>query len=804
MKIKWRENMLAKTLAFLLAVAAFTAAAAMAWYQLANFSALWDNDYSGGSSGYTRRYLVAQDKGMVTYLIDLKEMDAAGQELSLATRRQLEQLEAEYDAGATNLRWQLLDKEGNIIYGNTQEDSSKVGWDRWESYTRYAKRDGYVSNIQWENWDEDNLSYPNAVNRDDYSESVCNDRWREALAELVEQARQFPDREGYSTEDQSYGAPADAVLCDDDTYTSVLLVTSLDNELFVYPPTIRACLKPNRFGFIFDPDDLEWMIDPDFAPTGEDASGLETAVKPQSSPETATLVLWVDSALRVDDQYRMAAVRLQEWQSGRAEYLFVTITLSTAGLLLLLYLCCGAGHKRGAEGIDLNWFHRIPGDVLLCVMAAGGVSAVFVGIDMTINSYMYIPMYMQLLYIGIAVAFAAALSMGALITVCARCKAHTLLRNTLTWKLCAGLWRLFLWSWYKVGELFGALGRAIQAVPLIWKAVMSCMVYAMFTFWMITSWRYYSSGILILWLIVTFLAACYLCTWAYQWKRIRHGTQEIIGGNPDYHIDTRRMLPDLRGHADELNNLGHAISTAVDQRVKSEHFKAELITNVSHDLKTPLTSIINYVDLLKKEDIDNPKAQEYIEVLDRKSQRLKKLTEDLVEASKASTGSLSVSWERLDWAQLTDQALAECGERLESQKLTVVRSLPERPVWVEADGRHLWRVLDNLLTNCAKYAMPGTRVYVDLRQAGERAVLSVKNISRDALDVPAERLMERFVRGDESRNTSGSGLGLSIAQSLTELQHGTFEISIDGDLFKAVVALPLAGDSPSDPISLIL
>ena len=306
------------------------------------------------------------------------------------------------------------------------------------------------------------------------------------------------------------------------------------------------------------------------------------------------------------------------------------------------------------------------------------------------------------------------------------------------------------------------------------------------------------------WLIATGAVSLYLCGWAYQWKQIRRGTQEIIGGNPNYHIDTRRMLPDLRGHADELNNLGHAISSAVDDRLKSEHFKAELITNVSHDLKTPLTSIINYVDLLKKEDIDNPKAAEYIEVLDRKSQRLKKLTEDLVEASKASTGNLTVNWERLDWAQLTDQALAETGERLEAQKLTVVRSLPEEPLWVEADGRHLWRVLDNLLTNCAKYALPGTRVYVDLRRSGEWAVLSVKNISRDALDIPAERLMERFVRGDESRNQAGSGLGLSIAQSLTELQHGRFEISIDGDLFKAIVTLPLAGDRPQDPIQLIL
>jgi signal transduction histidine kinase len=252
------------------------------------------------------------------------------------------------------------------------------------------------------------------------------------------------------------------------------------------------------------------------------------------------------------------------------------------------------------------------------------------------------------------------------------------------------------------------------------------------------------------------------------------------------------MLPDLKAHADELNNLGQAISVAVDERMKSEHFKGELITNVSHDLKTPLTSIINYVDLLKKEDIDNPKAAEYIEVLDRKSQRLKKLTEDLVEASKASTGNLSVSLERVELRQLADQALAEYSERLEDQGLTVVRTVPDSQVWVQADGRHLWRVLDNLLSNCAKYALSGTRVYVEVRVHPDSAALSVKNISREALNVPPEALLERFVRGDESRTTEGSGLGLSIAQSLTELQNGRFDVDIDGDLFKATVTLPLA------------
>ena len=213
---------------------------------------------------------------------------------------------------------------------------------------------------------------------------------------------------------------------------------------------------------------------------------------------------------------------------------------------------------------------------------------------------------------------------------------------------------------------------------------------------------------------------------------------------------------------------------------------------MSHDLKTPLTSIINYVDLLKTTGQTDPKALEYIEVLDRKSQRLKKLTEDLVEASKASTGVLSVNREKIGMAQLIDQALGEWTEKLEDRKLTVVTALPEGETWVYADGRHLWRVIDNLLSNCAKYAMEGTRVYLDLNRGHGQVTLSVKNISREPLNVPPEQLMERFVRGEESRTTEGSGLGLSIARSLTELQGGTFDLTVDGDLFKAIVSLPQA------------
>ena len=775
--MKWRENLAVKALAFTAAVAAFTATAIMGWYQLANIDALWTDGFEE-SGGYTRNYLVRQDSWHVNNLVSLYECRAMGRELSLSEKRSLEQLEAALDAGTTNLRWQLLDKDGKMIYGNTQEDGTKADIDYWVE----SERRLFQVNEGWEYLDPEEVG---ALDGGSYDGVRYQDNWRGLLPDLVEQARQRPSA---ATEEVALdvadgdrvAVPLDRVLADEDGYTSVLRVDTPDGAHIFYP-TVRACLEANRFGYMFDPEQLEWT----------------RTSKAAEAAERVNLVMWVDEALRVDDQYRKAALKLEEWHAGRTQYLSATLVLGVLGLLLTAYLCCGAGHKRGMEEIYLNWFHRIPGDVLLFLLFWGGVGSVGLGMSIVADMYGDAPMFMQLIGVGLGVSAAAAMGLAALVTVCARAKAHTLLRDTWTWAVCAWCWKMFVRLWGWCWGLFGAMGLAVQAVPLIWKAVIGCMAYPIFTMATIR----WATG---LWLLVSFLAALYLCAWAYQWKRIRRGTQEIIGGNPNYHIDTNRMLPDLKGHADELNNLGHAISTAVDERMKSEHFKAELITNVSHDLKTPLTSIINYVDLLKKVDISDPKAQEYIEVLDRKSQRLKKLTEDLVEASKASTGNLTVNWERLDWAQLTDQALAETGERLEAQELTVVRSLPGEPLWVEADGRHLWRVLDNLLTNCAKYALPGTRVYVDLRRSGDWAVLSVKNISRDALDIPAERLMERFVRGDESRNQAGSGLGLSIAQSLTELQHGKFEIGIDGDLFKAIVTLPLAGERLENPIQLIL
>ncbi len=229
--------------------------------------------------------------------------------------------------------------------------------------------------------------------------------------------------------------------------------------------------------------------------------------------------------------------------------------------------------------------------------------------------------------------------------------------------------------------------------------------------------------------------------------------------------------------------------------MKSEHFKTELITNVSHDIKTPLTSIINYVDLLQKENIENENALEYIEALDRQSKRLKKLIEDLMEASKASTGNLAVLYERCDAHVMLTQTIGEFEEKLKENQIELIVQGSAEPLFIRVDSRHLWRIFDNLMNNVCKYAQPLTRAYVNIEKQDESGRIVFRNISKYALNISSEELTERFVRGDSSRNTEGSGLGLSITKSLTELMNGKFELVIDGDLFKVIVSFPIS-DAP--------
>lgn len=521
----------------------------------------------------------------------------------------------------------------------------------------------------------------------------------------------------------------------------------------------------DRYGYLAGHEGEEW------------SDGYWKSADSRVTSLTYTIQSGIRWPLEVPDRFQRGYENYQVFKT------YLPAIAGTAAVLLLCALwflwrwCCLAGRRPGREELVLTFQDRIPLDLYLLLQGALFSILLSAGDSITYSANQTALRMSIFVGLGVLSLAGCALFLALLETLAVRWKGGHMLRNTAVWRL---------WAWLRrwAGEAaahWSVTGRPVRLflLYLLGTALTASTVVLVPFYQGFVLWR--------------------LCRWVRQWRAIRTGTERIVGGEPDFKIDTAGMYRDLREHAEQLNDLGAAISTAVEEQLKSERFRAELITNVSHDLKTPLTSIINYVDLLKKEEIPDPKAREYLEVLDRKSQRLKKLTEDLVEASKASTGSLTVVRERLGFLQLLDQALGEYQEKFEKSRLAPVLTTPDHELYVEADGRHLWRVLDNLLGNCVKYAMPGTRVYLDVKAWDGNVVLSVKNVSKDPLNVPAEQLMERFVRGDVSRTTEGSGLGLSIARSLTELQGGTFRLDIDGDLFKAVVSFP--EDRPAEALT---
>ncbi|MCD8340831.1 MAG: HAMP domain-containing histidine kinase [Clostridiales bacterium] len=479
---------------------------------------------------------------------------------------------------------------------------------------------------------------------------------------------------------------------------------------------------------------------------------------------------------------------------------YVDVLMAGSGalmlLLSLLWLMNAAGHAKGTEGIHLCTLAKCPQDVMLCLSVGAALFWVYAavllwrGIDLTLLLEQgYVLEWQMALAAVCGILTLAMLSLlPLLLGATVQLKDHSLLRRTL-------IARILLLCWRVLRLVLRGLVRLVRAIPTTWRAVELYVIFCVGT--LVLSCAAFSwSGILRVgasWLLAGLLLLGLWWTVRRQsgWLRVQKGGEVLASGDLSYQTDTTGLPRDLRRHAEHMNTASQAMEQSVSERIKSDRFRTELITNVSHDLKTPLTSIINYVDLLKKLNLQDETAREYLDVLDRKSQRLKTLTEDLVEASKASAGVLTVNKERLDLSQLVHQAIGEYEDRLERAKLEVRVQAPKEPIFVMADGRHTWRILENLLSNCTKYAMPGTRVYVDLVKKDGFAAVSVKNISADPLNIPASELMERFVQGDESRSTEGSGLGLSIAQSLARLQGAEFQLAVDGDLFKASLTFPV-------------
>lgn len=486
---------------------------------------------------------------------------------------------------------------------------------------------------------------------------------------------------------------------------------------------------------------------------------------------------YIPSKLEYTDDFSLLIYWLRAGYNWR--YLLPVLGLITllTNITLYIFLLCSAGHHPGIKEAVPNVFDKIPLDVHTAGLVLLG--------SLYVNLFPHYDAEWSLIW-GIGGALVGyLLFLHFTMSFATRVKIGTVFRGTVIWRICRLIWKILC-------LLGSAILTAITNLPIL-----VCTLVLLFVgfIWNVISAVCIVNGDeafgfflgLVGWIAV-FIGAIWLTVCLH---RLKKGAEHIAAGETDHEIDTKYLMGPLRAHAITLNHIGDGLSRAVEERLKSERFRTELITNVSHDLKTPLTSIVNYIDLMKKENIENKTVLEYIDVLDRQSARLKKLTEDLVEASKASTGNLDVSPELCDLSEFLAQCVGEYEERLSQNGLTLLVRRPEYPVTIFADGRHLWRIFDNLLNNVCKYAQPGTRVYLNLEEIGGKAILIFRNTSRFELNMTGDELTERFVRGDSSRHTEGSGLGLSIARSLTELQKGTMGIFVDGDLFKVVLSFPV-------------
>ena len=453
-------------------------------------------------------------------------------------------------------------------------------------------------------------------------------------------------------------------------------------------------------------------------------------------------------------------------------------------IALVLFVIC-AGHRSGKEGISLNFIDRIPLEIAALILLfielagmffTGEVLGLFIFSDGLEGSFDFNEL---VFFSSIAIFVLALWALVFLGTLAVRIKSKTFWGNTLFVKVMVFLWSRMQKAGRWISENIPLAVRVFIPLPVI--LIVSCAEFGYI--------QDISLGLAALFALGRIAVVAILLYLVWGYSRLRAGAVRMAEGKLDEPVNVKYLSPDFRFFAEKLNSVGESIQLAVGERMKSERMKTQLITNVSHDIKTPLTSIINYVDLLGKEDISEAEKKEYLEILAKQSDRLKKLIQDLIDASRASSGAMEVNMEETDLCTLVRQVVGEYQDKFEASGLTLISKKVDGPVKVMADSNLLWRVMDNLFTNALKYSMPGTRVYVETRELDGSVSFSISNVSKSELGISEDELMERFVRGDKSRNTEGSGLGLSIARSLMELMGGELRLKVDGDMFKAIIML---------------
>lgn len=490
--------------------------------------------------------------------------------------------------------------------------------------------------------------------------------------------------------------------------------------------------------------------------------------------ENVVLVIGVDTDFTAQDDLYDASneyVKLHPWVKISIVGAFISLI---GWILTLVYLTIAAGHREGEEGIHLSWIDKVKTEIVIAVFLLIAVELVL--LVSHVNNRTWNVSGLLVAYGTVSFVLDTAFLIFYLSMV-RRMKAEVMWQNSLACWLCRG-----------IGKTFRERTVTVRVLVLFGIHMIVCFILAMGAFY------YRKVAALVLLLVFCGVEAYFILREAVEQYRILSGVEHIREGALTEKIDLDELHGENRRLAETINDIGAGLLRVVDDNTKNERMKADLITNVSHDIKTPLTSIINYVNLLRMEDIENERARSYIEIIDEKSQRLKQLTMDLVEASRISSGNIKLDMQKIDIVELVYQTGGEFNEKFETKELTIVTKLPKSAVFIYADGRQLYRAVENLYNNVAKYALEKTRVYVEVMAKDGRAVFSIRNVSERSLaqeNSNAGDLTERFTRGDSSRTTEGSGLGLSIAKNLTGLMGGEFKITVDGDLFIATMVFPL-------------
>lgn len=497
-------------------------------------------------------------------------------------------------------------------------------------------------------------------------------------------------------------------------------------------------------------------------------------------PLDYSIECFVDSSLKKSDQFSLINNVINIIYNMRFVSILLFILCIFATIVSFVFLMCAAGYHENSETPRLSWFDKIFFEFIIVMLIALVCGEILI--------LEQINMFSTSLSISMAIwaFFMLLFDTAILLLICtsltARLRCKSFWKTTLIYTILQGIWKI-------LKKTFLFIAKAVSYIPSLWKLLTGIIVFCILEFILLLSFGI--DDIICLFVLEKLIFIPLIIYAALMLLKLEQTSKKIASADMTATVDTKYFVGTFKKQGEHLNNIKLGIAQAVEDKMKSERFKTELITNVSHDIKTPLTSIINYVDLLEKEDLQNDNAKEYIQIIEKHSDRLKKLVIDLVDISKATSGVLQLNMQPLKIDVFLEQIAGEYSERLSQNNLELIMRKPEESIQIMADGQRIYRVFDNLMNNICKYALPNTRVYLLLEKKNNNAVISFKNISATELDMSADDLKERFVRGDRSRNTEGSGLGLSITESLTNLQNGDFNIELDGDLFKIIISFPI-------------